>query len=328
MTVPVAEDLSIDHILRAQQRITDLIVQTPVLESPALNNLVNGRLLFKAETLQKTGSFKFRGACHFISTLSQDEQRRGVVAYSSGNHAQAVAYAAQLFNIHATIVMPADAPRIKIENTRSYGADVILYDRMTESRESIAEAVVREKGAILLPPYDHPHTIVGQGTLALELCEQVAQLNTRLDALLVPCSGGGLAAGCALAMKARSPKTLLYTVEPEGYDDTAQSFKAGKRVAVSGKEQSLSDALMMTIPGKITFPINAEAYTGGFVVTDTQVRHAMAMAFQHLRLVVEPGGAVGLAAALSGQLDCQGKTTGIVLSGGNVDPEVFRSVLS
>lgn len=334
MMMPMKESVvfypnpTLAEIEAASRRLASCIRPTPLLSSPFLDERVGGRLLFKAEVLQRTGSFKFRGACNFILQLDSSQKARGVVAFSSGNHAQAVAYAAQLMDVPATIVMPTDAPQIKIENTRAYGAKVILYDRMTESRETIARHLVEESGATLLPPYDHPWTIAGQGTVGLEMFHQATELGDRLDKMLVPCSGGGLTAGCSLALKELSPETRIYAVEPEGYDDTARSLKAGKVTEVPLGHPSLCDSLMMPHPGMLTFPINQARLTGGLVVGDEEVLHAMALAFHHLKVIVEPGGAVGLAAALSGKVDCIGKTLGIVLSGGNVDASVFSQALS
>lgn len=317
---------TLTDIQQAASRIAPVAVRTPLLEVEALNRHVGGRLLCKAEVLQRTGSFKFRGAYNFLSRLEPAARQAGVVAYSSGNHAQGVAAAASLWGCQATIVMPADTPAIKIEGTRFWGAEVVLYDRQRESREEIAQDIVAKTGATLIPPYDHPYTIEGQGTVGLELVQQATDQGAVLDALLVPCSGGGLIAGTATAVRALYPDTAIYAVEPQGYDDTALSLIKGERTAVSGDTPNACDALLMPIPGEITFPINQRLLAGGLVVTESEVFEAMAWAFRHLKLVVEPGGAVALAAALFGKLDCRGKTVAIVLSGGNVDPAVFSKI--
>ncbi|HEY9747035.1 MAG TPA: threonine/serine dehydratase, partial [Oculatellaceae cyanobacterium] len=281
------------------------------------------RVLIKAETLQKTGSFKFRGAYHFLSRLDDTQRKAGVVAYSSGNHAQAVACAAQQFGCSAWIVMPKDAPTIKIRNTQEYGATVIQYDRRTQSREAIAESVAQEFGCTVIPPFDHPHIIAGQGTVALEFIQQLHELGVTPHAFLAPISGGGLMAGCALAFKALSPETRLYAVEPEGYDDLYQSLQAGTHRSITPSQPSICDALLLPRTGKLTFPILQSSLSGGLTVTDQEIQQAMRFAFEHLKLVVEPGGAAALAALLSGRLDCQGKPVGIVLSGANVDDARF-----
>jgi threonine dehydratase len=322
-TLPVFED-----IVKARIRIAGKALVTPLLESPVINTRSGGRVLLKAESLQKTGSFKFRGASHFIARLDEQTRKQGVVAYSSGNHAQAVSAAAQQAGVPAVIVMPEDAPRVKIEGTRFYGAQIVFYNRLTQSREEIAATIAEESAAVLLPPYDHPFTMAGQGTVGLELVEQAAALDEALDAVLIPCSGGGLAAGCSIAMKAQSPHTAIYCVEPTGFDDTARSLAAGRRVFIEEPGgATICDALMLPTPGELTFPVLLANLQGGLVVTDTEVQQAMAIAFHHLKLVLEPGGAVALAAVLSGKLDCRGKTVGVVLSGGNVDTGMFCAAL-
>jgi threonine dehydratase len=311
-------------VLAAADRLRGVAVETPLLESDALNALVGGRLLLKAEPLQRTGSFKFRGAYNAVSVLRPP----AVVAYSSGNHAQGVALAARLLEIPATIVMPADAPRTKLEGTRALGAEVVTYDRFGESREAIGEAIVARTGAALIRPYDEPLVIAGQGTLGLEMVEQAARRGARLDAALVCCSGGGLVAGCALALTHFFPEIAVYTVEPAGFDDHARSLAAGTRLANEPGAVSFCDALLAPMPGEITFSINRRLLRGGLVVTDAEVAEAIRLAFRHLKLVVEPGGAVALAAALAGKLETRDRTIGIVLSGGNVDPALYVEVLA
>jgi threonine dehydratase len=251
-----------------------------------------------------------------------------VVAYSSGNHAQGVAAAAQLLGLPATIVMPADAPAIKLDNTRGYGAEVVTYSRTRQSRDAVAAAIASERGAILVPPYDDPYIIAGQGTCGLEIVRQAAGTDARLDALLVCCSGGGLMAGCALAVSELSPKTAIYAVEPEGFDDTARSLAGGERVANEPAAPSPCDALMASTPGELTFAINRRLVSGGLAVSDSDVADAMAFAFRELKLVLEPGGAAALAAVLSGRFEARGKAVALTLSGGNVDPETYGRLIA
>jgi threonine dehydratase len=308
----------------AAARLRGVAVRTPLLESETLNERVGGRVLLKAECLQRTGSFKFRGAYNTISQIDAD----AVVAYSSGNHAQGVAAAARLLGRAATIVMPADAPAIKIENTRAYGAEVRLYDRATESREQIGAEIAARTGAALIKPYDDPRIIAGQGTVGVETAAQARERGAALDLALVPCGGGGLIAGCALALTAAFPGIALYAVEPEGLDDTRRSLEAGERVANAPGASSICDALLLPTPGELTFAINRQLLAGGLTVSDDEARSAVAFAFRHLKLVLEPGGAVGLAAVLSGKLSLEGRTVAVVLSGGNVDPALFAAAIT
>lgn len=315
-------------IQAARRRLAGEAVVTPVLESPLLNEVTGGRILFKAECLQRTGSFKFRGAWNFISQLGPEAERGGVVAYSSGNHAQGVAAAAKLRGLPALIVMPKDTPDIKRANTRAYGAEIVTYDRATESRETIAAEIARERGAVIVPPYEHCHIIAGQGTVGLELAEQAAARGLSLDRVLVPVSGGGLTAGIALAMAAVSPSTKVSCVEPEGFDDHRRSLAAGERQRNPDAAGSICDALMAQEPGELTFAINRRLVGEGFVVSEQEVKKAMREAFSHLKLVIEPGGAVALAAVLAGGMATRGQTIGVVLSGGNVDAQLFARVLA
>lgn len=318
---------TIADIEAAAKRIEGAAVRTPLISCPALDDRLEARCLIKPEPLQRTGSFKFRGAYNKLSRLAEQAKAKGVVAYSSGNHAQGVAAAAQLLGAAATIVMPADAPAIKLENTRGYGAEVLAYDRYREEREAVAQKLLDERGSLLVPPYDDPDIIAGQGTIGLEIAEQAAELGADVDVALVCCGGGGLISGTALALSARSPKTQVYSVEPEGFDDTARSLLSGKHETADPKAKSFCDALLAKTPGALTFALNNQLLKGGLAVSDQEVAAAMAAAFRWLKLVVEPGGAVALAAALSGKLDLKGKTVAIVLSGGNVDPGVFARVL-
>ena len=319
----------VPQIEAAAQRLAGHAVLTPLLESPELNARTGGRILIKPETLQRTGSFKFRGAFNKISRLAEAPERPGaIVAYSSGNHAQGVAAAAGLRGFPAVIVMPADAPAIKLANTRAYGAEVVTYDRHRDSREAIAETIVVERGGVLVRPYDDSDIIAGQGTVGWELANQAADRGVTLDAALVPCGGGGLTAGCALALSARSPGTRVYAVEPEGFDDTRRSLEAHRRLPNEAGARSFCDALMAPMPGELTFPINDRLVAGGLAVSDAEVTQAMAFAFRVLKLVVEPGGAVALAAVLAGRIDCRNRTVAVICSGGNVDPETFCRALA
>ena len=285
----------------AATRLQDQAVRTPLLEVPALNRASGGRILLKAEPLQRTGSFKFRGAFNFLSQIAPETRANGVVAYSSGNHAQGVAAAAQIFDVPATIVMPADAPQMKVENTQGYGATVVTYDRQNEDREAIAADLARQSGSTLVPPYDHPWTIAGQGTVGLEIAAQCTELGARPDIVLVCCGGGGLTAGVATAIAEIMPKTQVMTAEPEGFDDTRRSLEAGQRVTNDPSASSICDALLAPTPGELTFSIMAARNLKGVAVSDDDVRQAVAYAWRHFKIVVEPGGAVALAAILSGK---------------------------
>ncbi|MBK17407.1 MAG: pyridoxal-5'-phosphate-dependent protein [Rhodospirillaceae bacterium] len=321
-TIPSFED-----ILTAAQRLEGYARRTPLIESNAASVQSKARAFLKVETLQHTGSFKFRGAFNLISQLSEQEKSNGVVAYSSGNHAQAVAMVAGLHNIEATIVMPSDAPAIKIETTERFGAKTVLYDRRTEVREEIASLIVDDSGAALVPPYDHPHTIAGQGTVGLEIVDQLAECDCIPDVVLVPCSGGGLVAGVAMAIRNKFPKTKVYAVEPNGFDDTARSLANNKRQMIEKDSDSICDALLVPIPGKITFEINKRELGGGLVVTDDAVLAAMAFAFRHEKLILEPGGAIALAALLDPSNEFSGLNAVVVLSGGNVDSAIFKTAI-
>ena len=311
----------------AALRLKGFAVKTPVIESPTLNERAGGRILIKAECLQRTGSFKFRGAWNCISELDPVQHPGGVVAYSSGNHAQGVAAAAQIRGLPALIVMPADTPRIKQDNTRGFGAEIVTYDRASQDREAIAAKFVRERNAVLVPPFEHPGIIAGQGTAGLELAEQADALGVMLDDVLVGCSGGGLAAGIALAMEAKSPMTLVHTVEPTGFDDYARSLKSGERETNARASGSICDALLSSQPGEMTFAINRARLGEGLVVTDAEAAEAVRYAFAVLKLVLEPGGAAALAAVLSGRIAAQGRIIGVIASGGNCDAGMFARIL-
>jgi len=318
---------TVEDVVDAEQRLQGRVIETPVLESDAINRRVGMRVLFKAECLQHTGSFKIRGALNRLLQLSADERAAGVVAFSSGNHAQAVALAAQSLGVRATIVMPADAPRVKIARTRELGAEVVLYDREREDREAIAASIAQRHGSAIVPPFDHPHIIAGQGTLALELARYARARHLRLDAFYAPCSGGGLVAGCALALKREWPACAVYAVEPRGFTDLAASLAAGERRTIAPGGTTLCDGLRAPTPGAITFAINRRELAGAVAVDDAQILSAMAVAAQHLKVVVEPSGAAGLAAVLALARPI-GACVGVILSGGNVDTELLAGALS
>lgn len=325
---PDAAPTSAD-VFAAARRLAQQAIVTPAISNPVLNERIGATVVIKAETLQVGGAFKFRGAYNRLSQLDAEQRSRGVVAWSSGNHAQGVAAAAKRVGTRAVIVMPDDTPSIKIENTQRFGAGIVRYDRYSQDREQIGRDLAREMNAIVVPPYDDPHIIAGQGTTALELAAQTrALLNRDLDVLMAPCGGGGLVAGCALALSAVSPRTAIYAVEPAGFDDTARSLQSGRRESNAPGARTICDALMPPRPGELTFPINREHLRGGLVVSDNEVLDAIAFAWRELKLVVEPGGCVALAALLHGKLDVRGKTVGIVLSGGNVEPAVYREALA
>lgn len=310
----------------AAKRLAPVTVETPLLRSSALDEIAGGTVYIKPENLQVTGSFKFRGAYNMLSQLTADEAKHGVVAFSSGNHAQAVAASGTMLGIDTTIVMPEDAPAIKIENTRRLGGKTVLYDRYSEDREAIAREIAAETGSVVVPAFDHERIIAGQGTVGLELMRQCADFGVTPDQALVSCSGGGLISGTALAVKTMSPETSVYPVEPEDFDDTARSLISGERETNDSGARSICDALQTERPGKLTFAINRKLLGAGLVVSDGEVKEAMRFAFRHLKLVVEPGGAVALAAVLSGKIDTRDKLTVIVLSGGNVDAEMFAAI--
>ena len=314
-------------IMKACQQLAGHAIHTPLLTNAALDAQSGRRLFVKPECLQKTGSFKFRGAFNRLSRLSADECRRGVIAWSSGNHAQGVAAAAKALGIRARIVMPTDAPAIKTANTLALGAEVIPYDRYTEDREAIAWALAETDGAVIVPSFDDPHIIAGQGTLAVELIADCRAQGVELDALLVCCSGGGMVAGCALAAQTMESNAAIYAVEPEAFDDHCRSLSSGVRESVAHGAHSFCDALLAPQPGELTFQINHALLAGGLAVSDESVKVAMRAAFEHLKLVVEPGGAVALAAVLDKLLPSHYQNVGVVLSGGNVDPACFSEVI-
>ncbi|MBB3981686.1 threonine dehydratase [Sphingobium fontiphilum] len=319
--------ISARDVRDAADLLRGVAVRTPLLENAALNARMGRRVLIKFEGAQHGGAFKFRGAYNRLARIAPERRAAGVVAWSSGNHALGVANAARMLDMPATIVMPADAPEIKVAGTRALGAEILFYDRFTESREAIATALATERGATLVPSFDDPLVMAGQGTVGLEIMEQAAEAGAALFAILVCCGGGGLIAGVATAVCEAMPDVAIYAVEPAGFDDTARSLASGRREAVTPDARSICDALLAPMPGELTFPINHALLTGGLAVTDAQVRAAMRYAFETLKLVVEPGGAVALAALLQDLAPRSDAPIAIVLSGANVDAAPYAAIL-
>jgi len=320
--------VSLPDIQSAATRIRGHIVTTPLLESPLLNKELGFRLLIKAENLQRTGSFKVRGAFNQIAQLTEDEKRKGVIAISSGNHAQAVAYAATAFGVKSTIVMPKDAPRLKLENTKRYGAEVVTYNRDDEEREDVGGRLARERGLRMIHPYDDPRTIAGQGTCGIEIFEQTKALGFAPDAIIVNCSGGGLAAGIAVTRELYgATKPQIYTSEPEQFDDMKRSLASGTPVRNQKTSGSICDALMAVTPGAVPFPILVQNKAQGLAASEACVEAAMSVAAEYFKLVLEPGGAVSLACACLNRDLFRGKTVVAVSSGGNVDPDAYVGML-
>jgi threonine dehydratase len=311
----------------ASRRISAIVPETPLLESELLNTRLGGRVLIKAECLQRTGSFKFRGAWNRLSLIPETCRGNGVVAYSSGNHAQGVAASARLLGIPATIIMPKDAPEVKKRSTRAYGATVIEYDRHNENREQIGMDYAGRTGATLVKPYDDPMVIAGQGSVGLEVSSQLAGLGLMPDQLICPCGGGGLISGISIALHENFPQCRIFCAEPEYFDDTARSLEAGHRVSNVPGRSSICDAIVTPEPGELTFPINLAHLAGGLTASDEEVLQAMRTAFSYFRIVLEPGGAVALAVALSGRIALEDRCTVVVCSGGNVDAGQFRKCL-
>jgi threonine dehydratase len=319
--------VDIAMIEAARARLGGRQRRTPLLSSPFLDEIAGRRLFVKAECLQHSGSFKFRGGWSAVSGLDPAVRQKGVIAFSSGNHAQGVALAARMHGIPAVIIMPTDAPKLKIANTRAFGAEVVLYDRELEDRDEIGGRLSRERGLNLIKPFDEPLVIAGQGTTGLEISEQAAEENVSSAEVLVPCGGGGLTSGIALALEARSPSFKVRPCEPAGFDDTTRSLASGKIERNAAMLGSICDAIITPQPGNITFPIMQRLCGSGIVVTDEQALDAMALAFTRLKIVVEPGGAVALAAALFHQNKIAGDTVIVVASGGNVDADIFQAAL-
>lgn len=316
-----------EDVLAAAQRIKGHAVRTPLLNSPSLDAKLGGRLFVKAEPLQRTGSFKFRGAYNKISQIPESARAKGVVAFSSGNHAQGVAAAATLLGLPSWVFMPHDAPAIKIARTKEFGATVVHFDRFKDDREALGAAKQAETGATLVPPYDDPDIMAGQGTVGLEIAEQCRELGIVPDAVVVCCGGGGFVAGTALALSGAMPGVPVYSAEPVGFDDTKRSLETGTRVSNAPDARSICDALLAATPGVLTFAVNSKLLKGGLAVSDDEARAAMRSIFVEFKLVVEPGGAVAIASALTGKLPLAGKTIVAVASGGNVDAAAFAQIL-
>jgi len=319
--------MNIDMIEAAARRAAGHVRRTPLLSSPFLDEIAGRRVWVKAECLQHTGSFKFRGGWSAVSALAPDVRAKGVIAFSSGNHAQGVALAARMHGAPAVIIMPSDAPRMKIDNTRALGAEVVLYDRATEDRDAIGARLSAERGLTLIKPFDEPQVIAGQGTCGLEIAEQAAEMGVREAQVLVCCGGGGLTSGIALALEAKAPGMRVRPVEPEGFDDTARSLLSGRIERNAVTSGGLCDAIVTPSPGQITFPILRRLCGPGLVVSDEEVLRTMALAFARLKVVAEPGGAVALAAALFHGDRIEGEDVIVTISGGNVDAPVFVDAL-
>ena len=318
---------SYEDVLAASKRLYNIAVKTPLIENNYLNELVGGRVFLKAETLQHTGSFKFRGAYNFLAQLNESHKKNGVVAYSSGNHAQGVAAAAKLLKIKSTIIMPSDAPSIKLNQTRILGAEVITFEREKENREEIASNFSKKTGSTIIPPYDHPWTISGQGTVGAEIIDKLDRIGLYANRILICCGGGGLTAGIATVVSEKSPASEIIVVDPVGYDDTTRSLKERKILKNKIKTKSICDALLAQSPGNLTFSINKELVSGGIAVTDEDVIKAMSFSWKYLKLVVEPSGAVALAAILKHKKHFSKLTSVVILSGANVDPVFYSKVI-
>lgn len=323
----MALKITVDDIKAAASRIEDVAVKTQLIENQTLNALTGGRVLIKPECLQRTGSFKIRGAYNRISQLSAMEKTKGVVAFSSGNHAQGVACAAQLLGVKATIVMPSDAPAIKVVNTRGYGAEVVLYDRFKESRENIARDIAEKTGSIVVPSFDDKDIIAGQGTVGLEIAEACKAAAIKPFGVVYNCGGGGLSSGSAIAMRSFFPESKTVIVEPEGFDDAGRSLKSGKIESNDDTTRSICDALLSPHIGEITFPILKDHQATAIAISDEEAKQAIIFAARELKIILEPGGAASLAGVLSGKIDVKGKTMVVVCSGGNVDPEFLAEIL-
>ena len=319
---------TIADVRRAAERIAGHAVRTPLLASPFLDERVGGRVLLKCENLQRTGSFKFRGAYAALSAMSREARSRGVVAMSSGNHAQGVAEAARLFGVRTTIVMPTDAPATKRMRTERSGARIVEYDRQSDDREAVAARVIGEHGGALIHPFNDPDVIAGQGTIGLEIVADCMEAGIQPDAVAVPCGGGGLSSGVGIAIRDWSAGTALVLVEPAGFDDYARSLKAGSLQSNARSSGSVCDALLSPSPGPIGFALNRANGASALAVSDEEALVAVAFAYRELKLIVEPGGAVALAAILAGRIECRSRVTIAVLSGGNVDDAVLARALA
>ena len=319
--------IALEKILHANTILKGIVRETPLLSSNKLNQSLGIDVFFKAESEQHTGSFKIRGAYYCMHQHLTDHGAQNVVAYSSGNHAQGVALAGSLLGLSTTIVMPSDAPKTKIDGTRNYGANIITYDRYAEDREQIASEYADKNNAFLVPPYNHEDVIAGQSTVAIEAVQQMASMDLSIDDYICPIGGGGLIAGSGLALKNLSPKTRIYGVEPEFFNDTQLSFSVGSRQKIDIKNTSICDALMVDTPGELTFPINQRQINEIFTVDDDDVIEAMTFAYHELGIILEPSGAVGLALMLKGRFTPSGKTMVVVLSGGNIDASEHQKLI-
>lgn len=317
-----------DDVVSAAEKISGFAVKTPLLRCEDLSEKLSAEIYVKAECLQRVGAFKFRGAYNRLCRLNEDEKKRGVVAFSSGNHAQGIAASARLLGINATIVMPEDSPKMKLENTRNYGAEVITYDRDKESREELAAKIAEEKGSIVVPSFEDFYIISGQGTVGLEAVNQANDLGIDLDMFMTPIGGGGLISGCCLAVKKISPETEIYGVEPSEFNDVQRSIESGHIERNDKMSGSICDAILTPNPGEMTLSIMSNNLAGVLTVSDDEVLRAMKYAWEKLKLVVEPGACVALAAVLHGKINVEGKKICLVLSGGNVDEENFIKALS
>jgi len=323
----MSEIVTAAGVRAAAERIKGAAIATPLLENEWLNERAGGRVLMKAETLQHGGSFKFRGAMNRLTKLTPEERNRGVLAWSSGNHAQGVARAARLFGMRSVIVMPQDAPALKVAQVKAYGGEIVFFDRYTEDREAIGRRIAEEEGMALAPSYDHVDIIEGQGTLALEAVAQAAAIGAAFDAFVICCGGGGMTSGCATILEEISPKTEVHIAEPEGFDETWASIRAGRKLKADISRKTLCDALATATPGDITFPVMQRLVRGGYSVSDDEVSETIAWAFKYLKLVLEPGGAAALAAVYHRKIRGDGRTIGLTLSGGNIDPSLFATIL-
>ncbi len=316
-----------DDFRAAQTRLKDVVSPTPLLESHVVNERLGGRLFLKAENMQRSGAFKIRGAYNRIAQMSEVEKQRGVITYSSGNHAQGVAMAGQLLGTSAIIVMPEDAPEAKKAITRALGAEVVTFDRDTEDSDEVVAKLSAETGRIIVPPSADPRVLAGAGTAALEVFDQLSGLGLVPDDILVPCGGGGLTAATALVAEAVSPRTNTFAMEPEAFDDTRRSLVAGKRLPNPKGIRTICDSIMTPVPNEVTFPINFRLLNGGLVASDQAVCDAMHVVYDIFKMVAEPGAVVGLAAILNGELDIKGRTVVTYLTGGNIDPDRFHDLL-
>lgn len=324
---PMSPLVDYADVVRASERLRGRTRHTPLLESQSLNERVGGRILLKAECLQNSGSFKYRGALNALLCLSVGERRRGVIAYSSGNHAVALSMAARELDVPAVVVMPSDAPRPKVQAARLAGGEVIFYNRVNEDREAICADLVKKRGLTLIPPYDHPSVIAGQGTVALEAVRQAWELGLSIDTMFVPCSGGGLAAGCAVALRNSNANAQIVLVEPDGFDDTARSLATGIVHVNTQRSGSICDALLVPTPGRLTFPILRKFEVSGTSAADSDVRSAMRYALSEFKICAEPGGAIALAAAMCDPARTRGRVSLVVVSGGNVELDLLSRVI-